>query len=598
MKKNENNVKQNTLKTLGRYLKKHSILVVLSIVLALASSLTALFVPVLFGKAIDSILTDMSAVVKCLIRVGIVVGVTALMQWFMALVNNKVTYEITADIRNDAYEKIQKLPLSYLDAHPTGEIVSRMVADVDTLADGLLMGFTQAFTGIVTIVGTIYYMWTLSPMTTIVVVCVTPLSLCVANFIAKSTHDMFVTQSVTRGEQTALIDEMMGNAKVIKSFGYEDEALGRFNEINDRLAGCSLKALFFSSTVNPATRFVNSVVYALVALVGALRVLGGHITVGSLSALLAYATQYTKPFNEISGVVTELQNAFACASRIFAMIDEEDETDSDIYCYGKKATNDAESKASDDPAGRADTVRGDVDIEAVDFSYVKDKPLIENFNLKTKQGQMVAIVGPTGCGKTTLINLLMRFYDIDAGKISIDGGDIGLMTRQEHRARFGMVLQDTWIKHGTVLDNIRIGRPDATREECIEAAKEAHAHSFIKRLPDGYDTVLAEDGGDLSVGQKQLLCITRVMLALPPILILDEATSSIDTRTEIRIQKAFHKMMKGRTSFIVAHRLSTIMDADIIVVMKDGHILEQGDHESLLAKGGFYKELFEAQFAH
>ena len=584
MKKTDNNGKQNTLKTLGLYLRKHSLLVVLSVVLALASSLTALFVPVLFGKAIDSILTDMSTVVKCLIRVGIVVGVTALMQWLMALVNNKVTYEITADIRRDAFEKIQKLPLSYLDAHPTGEIVSRMVADVDTLADGLLMGFTQAFTGIVTIIGTIYYMWTLSRMTTIVVVCVTPLSLFVANFIAKSTHDLFVTQSVTRGEQTALIDEMMGNAKVVKSFGYEDEALERFNEINDRLAGVSLKALFFSSTVNPSTRFVNSTVYALVALVGAFRVLGGHITVGSLSALLAYATQYTKPFNEISGVVTELQNAFACASRIFALMYEEDEAGSDIY--------------ADRSACEVTDVKGEVDIEAVDFSYVKDKPLIENFNLRTKQGQTVAIVGPTGCGKTTLINLLMRFYDIDAGSISIDGGDIGELNRQEHRAKFGMVLQDTWIKHGTVLDNIRIGRPDATREECIEAAKEAHAHSFIKRLPEGYDTVLAEDGGDLSVGQKQLLCITRVMLALPPILILDEATSSIDTRTEIRIQKAFHKMMEGRTSFIVAHRLSTIMDADIIVVMRDGHIIEQGDHETLLKKGGFYKELFEAQFAH
>ena len=584
MKKTDNNGKQNTLKTLGLYLRKHSLLVVLSVVLALTSSLTALFVPVLFGKAIDSILTDMSTVVKCLIRVGIVVGVTALMQWLMALVNNKVTYEITADIRRDAFEKIQKLPLSYLDAHQTGEIVSRMVADVDTLADGLLMGFTQAFTGIVTIIGTIYYMWTLSRMTTIVVVCVTPLSLFVANFIAKSTHDLFVTQSVTRGEQTALIDEMMGNAKVVKSFGYEDEALERFNEINDRLAGVSLKALFFSSTVNPSTRFVNSTVYALVALVGAFRVLGGHITVGSLSALLAYATQYTKPFNEISGVVTELQNAFACASRIFALMYEEDEADSDIY--------------ADRSACEVTDVKGEVDIEAVDFSYVKDKPLIENFNLRTKQGQTVAIVGPTGCGKTTLINLLMRFYDIDAGSISIDGGDIGELNRQEHRARFGMVLQDTWIKRGTVLDNIRIGRPDATREECIEAAKEAHAHSFIKRLPEGYDTVLAEDGGDLSVGQKQLLCITRVMLALPPILILDEATSSIDTRTEIRIQKAFHKMMEGRTSFIVAHRLSTIMDADIIVVMRDGHIIEQGDHETLLEKGGFYKELFEAQFAH
>ena len=592
MLKAKNNVQTeyggNTGRELAKYLKRHGFLVVLSVALALFSSLTALFVPVLFGKAIDSILSDMGSVVNCLIRVGCVIGVTALMQWVMAMVNNKVTYEVTQDIRNDAFEKIQKLPLNYLDSHSTGEIVSRMVADVDTLADGLLMGFTQAFTGIVTIVGTIYYMWTLSRMTTIVVVCVTPLSLFAANFIAKHTHDMFKTQSVTRGEQTALIDEMIGNEKVIRSFGYEDEALERFNEINDRLAVCSLKALFYSSTVNPATRFVNSTVYALVALVGAIRVLGGHITVGSLSALLAYATQYTKPFNEISGVVTELQNAFACASRVFALIGESEEEGSQIY----------DIKASDGSSDDEDGIKGEVDIEAVDFAYVKDKPLIEDFSLNVGSGQTVAIVGPTGSGKTTLINLLMRFYDTDDGKISVDGKDIMSLTRQEHRKRFGMVLQDTWIKQGTVLDNIRIGRPDATREECINAAKEAHAHSFIKRLPQGYDTVLAEDGGDLSVGQKQLLCITRVMLALPPMLILDEATSSIDTRTEIRIQKAFHKMMNGRTSFIVAHRLSTIMDADIIVVMRDGHIVEQGSHEALLKKGGFYSELFEAQFAH
>jgi len=602
----------NTASMLLRYLKRRGMLVVLSILLALGSSLTALFVPVLFGEAIDAILSDMNAVLRCLARVGMVVAVTALMQWIMALVNNKITYEVTADIRKDAFEKIQRLPLSYLDTHPTGEMVSRMVADVDTLADGLLMGFTQAFTGIVTIVGTIYYMWTLSHMTTIVVVCVTPLSLFVANFIAKHTHDMFVEQSVKRGKLTSLIDEMIGNEKVVKSFGYEGEALERFNGINDELAVCSLKALFYSSTVNPSTRFVNAVVYALVALVGALRVLTGNITVGSLTALLTYATQYTKPFNEISGVVTELQNAFACASRVFDVIAMDDEEGNDICGYDDAVKADAvkadavrtaEGGDKTDPASDrsltdSETVRGDVDIEAVDFSYVKDKPLIEDFNLNVKRGQMVAIVGPTGCGKTTLINLLMRFYDTDDGRICVDGKDITTMSRQEHRKRFGMVLQDTWIRHGTVLDNIRIGRPDATLEECIAAAKESHAHSFIKRLPKGYDTVLAEDGGDLSVGQKQLLCITRVMLALPPILILDEATSSIDTRTEIRIQKAFHKMMEGRTSFIVAHRLSTIMDADTIVVMKDGHILEQGDHETLLKKGGFYKELFEAQFAH
>ncbi len=590
-------------KTLFKYLRRHTVLVVLSVVLAFASSLSALFVPILFGNAIDSILTDMGAVAANLIKVGIVIAVTALMQWLMAMVNNKVTFEVTRDIRNDVYVKIQKLPLKYLDINPTGSIVSRMVADVDTLADGLLMGFTQAFTGIVTIVGTIYYMWSLSRFTAIVVVCVTPLSLFVANFIAKHTHDMFVEQSVVRGEQTALIDEMIGNEKVVKSFGYESEALERFNEINDRLAGCSLKALFYSSTVNPSTRFVNSTVYALVALVGAFRVLGGYITVGNLSALLTYATQYTKPFNEISGVVTELQNAFACASRVFALIDEEEETASDIFTeYASLHNTEADrmtgTESVTDRRGESDTVRGDVDMDAVCFSYDKNKPLIEDFSISVGKGQTVAIVGPTGCGKTTLINLLMRFYDVDGGRIYIDGEDITARTRQDHRRRFGMVLQDTWIRSGTVLDNIRIGRPDATREECIAAAKEAHAHSFIRRLPEGYDTVLTEDGGDLSAGQKQLLCITRVMLALPPILILDEATSNIDTRTEIRIQKAFHKMMEGRTSFIVAHRLSTIMDADIIVVMKDGHIVEQGDHETLLSKGGFYSELFSAQFAH
>ena len=586
-----------TMKILMSYLKKHAVLVVISILLALASSLTALFVPIIFGDAIDCIMDDIILLPDMLIMGFLVVLITALMQWLMAIVNNKITYEVTRDIRNDAMDKIQRLPLAFLDTHSVGEIVSRMVADVDTLADGLLMGFTQAFSGIVTILGTIYYMWTLSHMTTIVVVCVTPLSLFVANFIAKHTHDMFLEQSVTRGEQTALIDEMIGNEKVVKSFGYEDEALERFNEVNDRLAKCSLKALFYSSTVNPSTRFVNSTVYALVALVGAFRVIGGHITVGSLTALLTYATQYTKPFNEISGVVTELQNAFACASRVFALIEEDEETDIDIYGEYLTTTDGATEHNNGSSSGQ-DTVKGDVDIDSVCFAYVKDRPLIENFSLSVKKGQTVAIVGPTGCGKTTFINLLMRFYDTDKGRITVDGEDITGLTRQKHRSRFGMVLQETWIKQGTVLDNIRIGRPDATRDECIAAAKEAHAHSFIKRLAKGYDTVLAEDGGDLSVGQKQLLCITRVMLALPPILILDEATSSIDTRTEIRIQQAFHKMMEGRTSFIVAHRLSTIMDADMIVVMRDGHIVEQGAHENLLARGGFYKELFDAQFAH
>ncbi len=600
MNKNQeiNTVKKTaTMKMLMSYLKKHTLLVVISILLALASSLTALLVPVIFGDAIDCIMDDFTLLPMMLMMGLAVVLLTALMQWIMTIVNNKITYEVTKDIRNDAFEKIQKLPLAFLDTHSVGELVSRMVADVDTLADGLLVGFTQAFTGIVTIFGTIYYMWTLSRMTTVVVVCVTPLSLFVANFIAKHTHDLFVEQSLTRGEQTALIDEMIGNEKVVKSFGYEDEALERFNEVNDRLAGCSLKALFYSSTVNPSTRFVNSVVYALVAFVGAFRVIGGHITVGSLTALLTYATQYTKPFNEISGVVTELQNAFACASRVFALIEEKEESNIEIsIAFTAPADEGSTPMAGQMPL--KGTLRGDVDIDSVFFAYVKDRPLIENFSLSVKRGQTVAIVGPTGCGKTTLINLLMRFYDTDKGRISVDDEDITAITRQRHRSRFGMVLQETWIMNGTVLDNIRIGRPDATREECIAAAKEAHAHSFIKRLPKGYDTILAEDGGDLSVGQKQLLCITRVMLALPPILILDEATSSIDTRTEIRIQQAFHKMMEGRTSFIVAHRLSTIMDADIIVVMRDGHIVEQGDHNSLLKKGGFYKELFEAQFAH
>lgn len=607
----------NTMKKVLFYLKRRAVYVILSIAMALLSSLSALYVPVLLGDAIDcckdlasgdsvssidtmryfsrtvySVITDesdnvMLALIACLIGAGIMVAITALLQWFMSLINNRITYEVTRDIRRDAFGKIQRLPLAYLDIHPTGEVVSRMISDVDTFADGLLLGFTQAFTGIVTIIGTIYYMWTLSHTTTLVVVCVTPLSLFVANFIAKRTHDMFILQSKTRGEQTALIDEMLGNEKVVKSFGYEDDALRRFDEINGRLEKYSLNALFFSSLVNPSTRFVNAVVYALVALVGAFRVLGGHITVGSMAALLAYATQYTKPFNEISAVVTELQNAFACASRVFELMEVPDE--SGLVDFDDiKASEDLVEKETD----------GNVEIEKIDFSYVPEKPLIEDFSISVKSGQMVAIVGPTGCGKTTLINLLMRFYDLNDGRILIDGQDICELKRQPHRERFGMVLQETWIKNASVLDNIKIGRPDATREECIEAAKAAHAHSFIKRLPEGYDTILSEDGGDLSVGQRQLLCISRVMLALPPILILDEATSSIDTRTEIKIQKAFHTLMEGRTSFIVAHRLSTIMDADIIVVMRDGHIVEQGSHTELLAKKGFYSELFNAQFSH
>ncbi len=584
-----------TLRTVLGYIRRHVLLAVLSIVLALASSLTALSVPVIMGEAIDvcaGVVSDgtalgevMSSLTVILGKGLIIVAITAIMQWLMSIINNKITYEVVRDIRQDVFSKLQRVPLKYLDAHPTGELVSRMIADIDTLSDGLLMGFTQGFTGIVTIFGTIYYMWTMSKTTTMVVVCVTPLSLFVANFIAKKTHSMFTLQSSIRGEQTGLINEMIGNEKVVKSFGYEDEACERFDEINDRLAGCSLNAVFFSSLVNPSTRFVNSIVYAIVALVGAYRVMGGFISVGHLTALLNYATQYTKPFNEVSSVVTELQNAISCASRVFELLDEDEETGIRI---------DGEDLA--DSASASEPVRGEISIESVDFSYTDDKPLIENFSIDVMSGQMVAIVGPTGCGKTTLINLLMRFYDTRAGRITIDGRDITSVSRQETRSLLGMVLQETWIKSGSVLDNIRIGRPDASREEAVQAAKDAHADSFIRRLPDGYDTVLSENGGELSAGQRQLLCIARVMLALPPVLILDEATSNIDTRTELKIQRAFHKMMEGRTTFIVAHRLSTIMDADVIIVMKDGHIIEIGNHEELLKKKGFYSELFGAQF--
>ena len=573
--------KRNTFRTVMYYVGKHKVMFVCSILLALVSSLSALYVPVIFGSAIDMVKEqNREGLTHKLLLIVIVVALTAMMQWLMALINNKITYEVTRDLRNDIFNKLLKLPFNYLDTHQTGDLVSRMVTDVDTFADGLLLGFTQAFTGIVTIVGTLIYMCSLSRITTVVVVFVTPLSLFLARYIAKNTHDMFIMQSVTKGEQTSIIDEMIGNEKVVKSFGYEERAIERFDEVNERLSKVSLKALFFSSIVNPGTRFVNAICYALVALVGAYRVMGGFITIGNLSTLLAYATQYTKPFNEISGVVTELQNAFACASRAFELLYEDNESDLEI---------------SDDVKYEGE-VNGDICVSGVDFSYVPDKPLIEDFNIDVARGERIAIVGPTGCGKTTLINLLMRFYDVKGGHITVDGEDITSLSRQRHRSRFGMVLQDTWIKNGTVLDNIRIGNKNATREECIKAAMECHADSFIRRLPEGYGTVLSEDGSDLSVGQKQLLCISRVMLALPPILILDEATSSIDTRTELKIQEAFHKLMKGRTSFIVAHRLSTIMDADKIIVMKDGHIIELGTHEELLAKGGFYSELFKSQF--
>ena len=573
--------KRNTFRTVMYYVGKHKLMFACSILLALVSSLSALYVPVIFGSAIDMVKEqNREGLTHKLLLIVIVVALTAMMQWLMALINNKITYEVTRDLRNDIFNKLLKLPFNYLDTHQTGDLVSRMVTDVDTFADGLLLGFTQAFTGIVTIVGTLIYMCSLSRITTVVVVFVTPLSLFLARYIAKNTHDMFIMQSVTKGEQTSIIDEMIGNEKVVKSFGYEERAIERFDEVNERLSKVSLKALFFSSIVNPGTRFVNAICYALVALVGAYRVMGGFITIGNLSTLLAYATQYTKPFNEISGVVTELQNAFACASRAFELLYEDNESDLEI---------------SDDVKYEGE-VNGDICVSGVDFSYVPDKPLIEDFNIDVARGERIAIVGPTGCGKTTLINLLMRFYDVKGGHITVDGEDITSMSRQRHRSRFGMVLQDTWIKNGTVLDNIRIGNKNATREECIRAAMECHADSFIRRLPKGYDTVLSEDGSDLSVGQKQLLCISRVMLALPPILILDEATSSIDTRTEQKIQEAFHKLMRGRTSFIVAHRLQTIMDADKIIVMKDGHIIETGNHEELLTKGGFYSELFKSQF--
>ncbi len=595
------------IKTLLSYIGRYKCLVFLSIILGLVSSLTALLVPIAFGQAIDAIVvtvTDDNATLLAsnhlqgLVKYVVIalgwVAFTALMQWLMGIINNKITFEITKDIRADVFRKLQRVSIGYLDKNPTGELVSRMIADIDTLSEGLLLGFTQGFTGLITIVGTIYYMWTMSHVVTIVVVCATPLSIVLANFVATRTHNMFVKQSAIRAKQTALINEMLENQNTVRNFGYEDVAIDRFEELNNELAGCSLKALFYSSTVNPGTRFVNAIVYALVALVGAGRVLGGHITIGSLTALLNYATQYTKPFNDVSSVITELQNALSCAQKVFSVLEQDDEADNELSANAEDINDTSVTN------GKADdfkVIDGNVEVRNVSFAYSKDKPLIENFNIKVKAGQTVAIVGPTGCGKTTLINLLMRFYDVDEGTILIDGTDIASLYRQNVRDNLGMVLQDTWIKTGTVLENICVGRSDAGREEAILAAKNAHAHSFIKRLPGGYDTLLGESGVELSVGQRQLLCIARVMLALPPVLILDEATSNIDTRTEIKIQKAFHTLMDGRTTFIVAHRLSTIMDADIIIAMKDGHIIEQGSHGELMEKGGFYSELFNAQFA-
>lgn len=572
-----------TLKKVLRYIRKYWLYLALSIAAAAVTVALTLYLPILTGKAIDLILekglVDFPGIFVILQKMAVVILVTAFAQWLMNVCNNKMTYHIVQDVRDEAFHKIEILPLKYIDDHSYGEIVSRVIADVDQFADGLLMGFTQFFTGVITIIGTLGFMLSINVGITGVVVLITPLSFLVAAFIAKKTFTMFKLQSETRGEQTALIDEMVGNQKIVQAFSHEEETLEKFDEINDRLQSASLKAIFFSSITNPSTRFVNNLVYAGVAICGAVFAIHRGITVGQLSCFLSYANQYTKPFNEISGVVTELQNALACAARIFELIEEEPQI--------PEAEN----------AVVLQRVDGTVALDDVSFSYVPDKKLIQHFNLAVKPGQRIAIVGPTGCGKTTVINLLMRFYDVDSGAIRVSGHDIREVTRRSLRGSYGMVLQETWLKTGTIRENIVMGKPDATEEEVIAAAKASHAHSFIKRLPNAYDTVITEDGGNLSQGQKQLLCITRVMLCLPPMLILDEATSSIDTRTEIRIQKAFATMMKGRTSFIVAHRLSTIREADVILVMKDGNIIEQGSHESLLAMKGFYAELYQSQFA-
>ena len=573
----------DTLKKVLRYIARYRLLVAVSLLLAALSVALTLYVPIVVGDAIDFIVeagrVDFAQILRCLVVIGVVVAITAVAQWAMNIINNKITYQVIRDIRKEAFHKLTILPLKYIDSHPTGEVVSRVIADVDQFADGLLLGFTQLFTGAVTILGTLIFMLTVNVGITFVVVLLTPLSLFVANFIARRTYTMFKKQSEARADQTALIDEMIGNEKVVQAFTHEEAAQRDFDEINERLRQSSLRATFYSSITNPATRFINSLVYAGVGLAGAFAALTGGITVGGLSAFLSYANQYTKPFNEISGVITELQNALVCAGRIFALIEEEPQT-----------PDDADARVLTD-------VRGRVDLKDVSFSYAPEKPLIGDFNLSVEPGMRVAIVGPTGCGKTTLINLLMRFYDVDGGVVLVEGTDIRRVTRKSLRRNFGMVLQDTWLKAGTIYENIAMGKPDATREEVIAAAKASHAHGFISQLEHGYDTVIAEDGGALSQGQKQLLCIARVMLALPPMLILDEATSSIDTRTEMRIQEAFARLMRGRTSFIVAHRLSTIKNADVILVMRDGHIVEQGKHEELLAAGGFYATLYNSQFA-
>ena len=574
--------KKGVFSKIMRYIGRYKYLLALSVLFAAVSAVLTLLVPVFIGDAIDLIVSkgkvDFAGIGSILLKIGVIISITVILQWLMNIFNNRITFNVVRDIRNEAFKRMQILPLSYIDTHSHGETVSRIIADVDQFADGLLMGLTQLFTGVITILGTLVFMLLIDVRITLVVVLLTPLSMLVAKFITTRTYSMFQKQSEIRGEQTAFIEEMVGNQKVVKAFSHEDENLEKFGKINDQLEKCTLKATFFSSLTNPGTRFVNSLVYAGVALVGALLAANGAITVGALTCFLSYANQYAKPFNEISGVITEFNNALVCTNRVFELIEQQPETSDDAS------------------ATELENVSGKVDLDSVCFSYTPEQKLIENLNLSVKPGMRVAIVGPTGCGKTTLINLLMRFYDVTGGEISVDGKPILSLTRKSLRKNFGMVLQETWLSEGTVRDNIAFGKPDATDEEIIAAAKAAHAHSFIKRLENGYNTILGEDGGNLSQGQKQLLCIARVMLCLPPMLILDEATSSIDTRTEQRIQKAFSTMMEGRTSFIVAHRLSTIMEADIILVMKDGNIIEQGSHDELIKKNGFYAKMYESQF--